>query len=330
MRFMAIAYPLAILMDCIVFINFYQWQQQAVYEFEQRQMDLQVNYSVDAAVQEMLANGEHLGTDYASWGEMNLEPQYALDVYEAMLIRNLGWSDTPKNRADMVESSMPFFCVAVYDGYYMYSRQQDRVRIAAGQPANTVYEMRWTPKLPYGETVENAGKDTVYFYNLGESTYGTFTESPYRYKTDNALSMTPTNNGPGSLNRARTVISETLTDACNAALFTGLEGNVDSRIYLPSSFSDWSNSRPVDKPTVLVYMSPMFTASRYDVVTFGLGGARVDANQFVITYEWNGTKLYAFADKRSAVEARGSKVENVYTSPKHAAEAGYYFDITMR
>lgn len=332
MRYMAIAFPLAILMDCIIFINFFQWQQQSIYEFEQRQMDLQVNYAVDAAVQEMLANGEHLGTDYASWGEMNLEPEYALDVYLAVLIRNLGWADSEQNRKDLIESSMPFFCVAVYDGYYMYSRQQEKVITTTNNGdniENTVYEMRWTPKLPYCETVGSGDSRVAYFYNLGETEYGTLRCYNGSVKADNPLSRT--SEGPGSINRSKIVVSGTLTDACNSAMFAGLEGNVDSRIYIPATFSEWSNSNPVDRPTVLVYMSPMFTESQYDVVTFGLGGARVDSNEFCIAYERNGSKLYTFADMRDKVLASGvSQILDVYTSPKEAAEHGYYFDITMR
>ena len=69
-----------LLVCCIMFVGMLQWQNQAVYEFEQRQMDLQVNYAVDAAVQEMVVNSEHLGTDYADWGAMTVEPEVALDA----------------------------------------------------------------------------------------------------------------------------------------------------------------------------------------------------------------------------------------------------------
>lgn len=331
MRYMAIAFPLAILIDCIAFVNFYAWQQQAVYEFDQRQMDLAVNYSADAATQEMLANGTHLGTDYATWGEMTVEPELALDIYLAVLIRNLGWADSEQNRRDLIESSMPFFCVAAYDGYYMYSKQHEvqTLTLADGQVVeNTVYEMRWTPKLPYSETLVDGSGYMYYFYNLGESQYGTYSESLNRVKYDNVLSHT--SEGPGSRSRASTVVNGTLTKACNSALFTGLEGNVDSEIYIPSSFSEWSNSNPVKSPTVLVYMSRPDNRTAYDVVTFGLGGAKIDDAQFCICYEYKGQKLYTWADKRDEVESRGSSIIRVTTSPEEAACAGYYFDITLK
>ena len=286
MRYMAIAFPLAILMDCIIFINFVSWQQESLYEFEQRQMDLQVNYAVDAAVQEMLANGTHLGTDYADWGTMTIEPELALDVYISVLIRNLGWADSEQNRQDLMETSMPFFCVAAYDGYYMYMRQHEEV--SEGGVTNTVYEMRWTPKIPYSDVKPNGSNYVYYFYNLGESTYGTFTENGSKIKYDNVLSKTAT--GPGSLGYSRQVVNNTLTRACNSALYSGLEGNINKELYIPSSFSEWSNSNPVMTPSVLTYMSREDQKTRFDTVTFGIGGAKIDDAQFCICYEYAGNK----------------------------------------
>lgn len=326
MRYSLLAAPLVLLIDCIIFVNFFMWQQQAVYEFEQRQMDLRVNYSVDGAVQEMLANGTHLGTDYATWGEMVLEPEIALDTYISILIRNMGWADSEKNRQDLIESSMPFFCVAVYDGFYMYSRQHEERTING--VTNTVYEMRWTPKIPYAETIVEAGKPVYYFYNIGESEYGTFSEGTWVLKYDNPLSSS--SNGPGSLERSRSVVNGRLTEACNSALYTGLEGDVDNEIFIPSSFSEWSNSNPVMSPSVLTYVSRSDQTVAYDVVTFGMGGAKVDDAEFCICYEYAGSKLYTWADNRAQVEARGSTVLRVTTSPAEAAKAGYYFDISIK
>lgn len=328
MRYIGLAFPLVILIDCIIFVNFFMWQSQALYEFDQRQYDLMVNYSSDAAIQEMLANGTHIGTDYATWGEMTIEPELALDVYLTVLIRNLGWSDTEKNRQDLIESSMPFFCVAAYDGYYMYSRQHEeytRTLVNGSVVTDTVYEMRWTPKLPYSETIG----DMYYFYNLGEDQYGTFDSAHNLIKYDNMLAKS--SSGPGSLTQAEYIVSKRLTDACNSALYTGLEGNVDAEIYIPSSFSEWSNSNPVKTPTVLTYMSRPDQHTAYDVVTFGIGGSKVDSAEFCICYEYNGQKLYTWADRRDEVVGRtgNSSIQKIVTTPEEAALAGYYFDITL-
>ncbi len=325
MRYQVIAFPLGILMGVFMFINFTLWYQVSVYEFEQRQMDLQVNYAVDAAVQEMLANGTHLGTDYADWGSMTIEPEVALDTYLAVLIRNLGWADSEENREDLIESSMPFFCVATYDGYYMYMRQQEKVN------GVTTYPHVWTPKLPYSDLVadpSHPGMYTYYFYNVGETSYGTYTEYNNKVKYDNVLNATAS--GPGSLERAQEVVSDTLTDACNSALYIGLMGEVDNELYIPASFSQWSNSNPVKSPSVLTYMSRSDETTKYDKVTFGIGGAKIDDAQFCICYQYNGVPCYTWADNRAEVESRGSVVERVTTTPEDAAKAGYYFDFTLR
>lgn len=332
MKFISIAYSLIILIECILFVDFFKWQQQAVYEFEQRQQDIQVNYAADAAVQEMLANGTHLGTDYATWRDMVLEPELALDTYIAVLLRNLGWADTEYNREDLIESSIPFFCVAVYDGYYMYMRQhEERTETVGGHPVvNTVYEMRWTPKLPYSAIEEaplGSGKYTYYFYNLGGQMYGTFKEDGSVVKYNNIISKT--GNGHGSLAMARSVVNQTLTEACNSAMFTGLEGNAQAQWFLPSSFSDWSNSNPVESPSVLTYMSNSSDQTQFDTVTFGIGGAKVDDAQFCICYSRGGQKLYTWADNRDSLPA-GTRIERVTTTAKEAAEAGYFFDISFR
>lgn len=357
MKNIALAFPLIVLIEVIAFVSFYTWQNQAIYEFEQRQLDLQVNYSTDAAVQEMLANGTNLGTDYASWGEMTLEPQLAYDTYISVLIRNMGWADTKENREDLVELYVPFFCVAVYDGYYMYMRQHEELDTTSkGQiigyedgnavvvdhydksVTNTVYEMRWTPKIPYSDTVVSSDSNIVYyFYNLGDQVYGTYDTRANKIKYDNVLAQSGA--GPGSLAKSRTIVNDTLTDACNSALFTGLEGKVDSKWYIPSSFSEWSNSNPVMTPSVLTYVSNEGGMSKFESVTFGVGGAKVDDAQFCICYTYtydDGTtaKLYTWARNRELVESKykdkGVKIVKIVTEPKQAALSGYWFDLNVR
>lgn len=331
MRWMLLAAPLTILIDCIAFVNFYSWQQQSVYEFQQRQLDLQVNYAIDAAAQEMLSDGTHIDTDYIDWGSMTVEPEIALSTYEAVLLRNLGWSDYEGNREDLVESSMPFFLVAGYDGYYMYCRQKDILDYKLNDGTvvkEEVYDFHWTPKLPYSKTEGNK----VYFYYLGSDEYGTCDLSDRlsaltSVKRDNKLN---TGMGPASVNGAKATIAETLTNAINSALFIGLEGKTDACYYLPATMSEWSNSKPVESPSVIVYMSRSDGSVLYDTVTFGIGGAKIDNVNFVICYKVDGQKRYAWASDRERIIANyggGSNfIIEVFTSPEKAAENGYYFD----
>lgn len=328
MKWMLLASPLTLLIDCIVFVNFFMWQQQSVYEFNQRQLDLQVNYSIDAAAQEMLSDGTHIDTDYIDWGQMTIEPEVALNAYEAVLLRNLGWSDYKENREDLIESSIPFFIVATYDGYYCYGRQRDDIVTTVGSSNihNTVYDFRWTPKIPYSRVDEDSNRGYIYY--LSDKYYGSCDLTNPIATLQEEL---PLNDGTGFSSRqvARATIADTLTAACNSALFIGTEGNTDYLYYIPAYFSEWSNNNPVETPSILTYVSRVDQYTQYDTVTFGIGGAKIDDAEFCICYTVNGSKRYAWADDRESVEGfygSGYKLERVVVSREAAASEGYYFD----
>lgn len=345
MRFIGIAYPLVMLIDVIMFMNFWQWHQQSMYEFEQRQMDLQVNYAVDASVHDMLMTGTHLGTDYATWGEMTIEPEVALDTYVRVLLRNIGWADTVENRNNVITTSIPFFCVAAYDGYYMYCKQQDIYEWRSIDGTKHVemnsYPMVWTPKIPYSETVKSnidpgdalSGQKTeVYLYNVGFKTYNYIADN--RVVTIDLPIKNLTDNSPGTKTRAMSVINNALTDACNSALYLGLEGNVDKSWFLPASFSSWSNNNPVESPTVLTYMNRSDGMTQYETTTFGIGGAKITDADFCICYTdpSYGGKLYTWADNRELLASKYgvTKIEYIVSTAKEAAERGYFFDLRFR
>ncbi len=333
MRYTLIAFPLVLLIEVYTFVNFFQWQQQSVYEFNQRQQDLWVNYSTDAAVQEMLSDGTHINTDYADWGSMTVEPEVALRVYQSMLLRNMGWGDSDRNREDIIEDYTPFFMVCAYDGYYMYCRQHEIINETLKDGTVTQvhsYGFHWTPKIPYSRTVKNPdGTSKVYFYYLGSDEYGTCDISGDNVSTT-VLSLKKNNilndgTGMGSKSMAKVVIAENVTDAMNSALFVGLEGDVDATYYIPAEMSEWSSSNSIESPTVITYVSTESGTIKYDVVSFGIGGAKIDDANFVVCYKRNGEKLYAWASDRDKLS--GVSIVEVLTSAEEAASKGYYFDV---
>lgn len=331
MKFSALALPFVVLMDIVVFVSFIMWQHESVYEFEQRQLDLQVNYAIDAATQEMLENSSHLSTDYADWGSMVVEPEVALDTYLAVLVRNFGWGDTVKTREELLDTSIPFFTVATYDGYYIYCKQKDTETIDG--VTQDVYTQKWTPKIPYSEVVKNGSNWIYYMYNLGDDTYGTYNGTVL--KLDNKIG---TGQNAGSYNRSRVVIAEALTDACTTAMYSALEGKTTVEWIIPASYSEWSNSRSIERPSVLTYISRYDKSVMYDTVTFGIGGAKVDDANFCILYkDAAGNKLYTYAENRALVEnaptanpaGKGYKILSIVPTPQDAANKGYYFDMTL-
>lgn len=337
MRWQTLATPLTILICVFAFMNFFSWHQQSVYEFEQRQLDLQVNYSVDAATQEMLSEGTHIGTDYIDWGSMTVEPSVALSTYQAVLLRNLGWGDSDQNRIDLMEEYSPFFIVAAYDGYYVYGRQHDiytETLMDGTKIDNDYYGFHWSPKLPYSFTDGN----DVYLYYLSDKEYCKFTMSSVNGTIDSYRPhsyLTKTGNGPTSISHAKAIIAKTLTDATNAALLVGTEGRTDKQFYIPASMSDWTQANPITTPSVLTYVSNPNAINKYSVTTFGIGGAKIDDAQFIICYKVNGNMLYSWADDRELVEQfyadKGMtiSIDMIVSTRERASENGYYYDVTF-
>ena len=310
-------------------VIFYSWQRQSVYELQQRQLDLQVNYAIDAAAQEMLGDSASIDTDYINWGDVTVEPEVALRAYEAVLLRSLGWSDYEKNRTDLIESSVPFFLVAGYDGYYMYCRQHDlnTITIAGKSTEVNAYNFHWTPKIPYSQTVG----DNVYLYYLGSDEYGTFDMSNGKNGIMDSLDVhkkLTNGDGASSYEGTKNVISDVLTKAINSALFIGMEGNTDATYYIPAEMAEWSNSRSIDRPSVITYVSRSDGSVMYDTVTFGIGGAKLDNANYVYCYTAGEHKYYVYAADRDALKAYEGNTSNgmVLTSPEEAAKHGYMYD----
>lgn len=332
MRWMALAFPLTILMCCISFVNFIFWQQDATLDIRQRQLDLQVNYAADAAMQDLLERGTHINTDYADWGYMDVEPQLALDTYEAVLLRNFGWADNEENRKYLEDYSIPFFIVAGYDGYYVYYKQMnetvtpllDNNGNVIKQVKNVTYDLMWTPKLPYAETVVEGGVEKQRFYNLGENVYGTVVGSTV--KLNNEMST-------NDIALKDTCVASTLTDAANSALYAGVYGDVTEKFYIPNTFSQWANNNPIESVSIITYAADpinVVTKEDWSISAFGVTGAKIDAPQYCILYkDTDGTLLYTYEENRTHVETeRGLNIIGVVMDPVEAAERGHYFDVT--
>ena len=317
MRFSVLAIPLVLLMDIFIMLSFFNWHQESVFEWEQRQADLQVNYAIDAATQEMLKNTPVLYTDYANWGSMQVDPEVAYYTYVSLLIRNYGWNDIPENRAAIEDTSIPFFCVVAYDGYYMLMREPciTKETLSNGMVVeNLTYDLKWTPKLPFAEQEADG---TIYSYNLGTSEFTTLKNNTL--KLDNSY-----NTYPDRLARRQTIISEKLNDIMNKALFLGTNGYATNEIYIPAISGEFIQTNAVERPSCITYLIPESRYKGKRVATFGLGGARIEEANFVICYKKNGIKYYTYAFNRSKVPY---KIIEILTSPEIAAQQGYWYDM---
>lgn len=312
-------------MDIVIFLNFVQWQRESAYDVQQRQLDLQINYSTDAAAQDMLGLGTHIDTDYADWGNMVVEPELAYDTYMAVLLRNFGWGDNARNRADL-ESCMPFFLVAAYDGYYIRMIQPDtittQVQTSTGPKDvdNYVYSRIWSPKVPYAEYVNNK----YVFYNLGETKYGTITNGVVDINNNYVGSSTTT------VERKKSCIADTVQAACNSAMYMGLNGESMESWYIPAQFSQWSDNNPIERVSILTYLTDPWNRNSSNISSFGISGAKIDEPVYCITYLRDGVKCYTYVENKPLLDnEENSTIEfkSIVQSPKTAAEQGYYYDI---
>lgn len=329
MRFGTIAMIYTLFLDIIVFTTFAMRQNELVYEFNQRQQDIQVNYATDAAAWMMLYETPDIDIDYNNINDIRVSPEVALNTYEAIMIRGMGWSDDTYNRQVFEDTYMPFFIVAAYDGYYIYtvvSEDYDMSFPSGTTVTNTIYPKRWTPKIPYAEFSGDGSK--IILYNLGGKYYTTYTYATNEYKYDNVYSDM---GGPAtnkSSEDMKQLVSAIMTDTCQKALVIAKGEVTEEQIVIPADFSEWSSNRPVEYPTVLTYMDASSTHIMYDHVSFAVGGSRIQETTYYIGYTKDGVKRYTLATNRSYIENTDHlTVEKVFTSQREAALDGYYYDL---
>jgi len=312
MRFLSIPLALTLILMSFGIASTSAWYVEQKAEFEQKQMDIQVNYSVDAAMQEMLTSTNDIGLDYVDFAKIKVDPQVAYDTYVKMLVSSFGWSNSKENYDYIQYDMIPFFCVVSNDGYYMKikSKSEDVVNGVT----NDTYPLNWTPKIPF--TLVKDGS----LYNITLS--GTI---PSAVKNNKLL----INYSGGDLTTAerKAYIAKQLTYACNQALVTGSDALTDANILFPDTLSETRMANAIESTSIITYLFDKTESSKRFKGAFGVGGSRIDNADFRIGYTRNGKKLYTYPYNRSILESQGIVIENVFTSDREAAESGAYFDI---
>ena len=154
MRYSILTLVFVILLDAFIFYDFAMQQNEMIYEFEQRQQDIQVNYAVDAATTLMLFNTNDIYLDYTDLQEVFIDPEVALETYEGIMVRYYGWGDDNLTRKYFEDTLMPFFIVCAYDGYYVYGviNKEEELTLNDGTTStSTTYPKEWSPKIPFAE-----------------------------------------------------------------------------------------------------------------------------------------------------------------------------------
>lgn len=270
-------------------------------EFENRKLQISLNYATTAGASEMLETGD-LGLDYVDMNEFYVNPQLALDAFTATLLLNYDMGVTQYEQVALQQESVPIFCVASYDGYYLYTNQ--RVNEEGD------WELRSYPKRPY--TYSEGGN--LYALNLGFENVMCLNSSGVLSRVANPLSKTET----------MRVINATISDNLLWELDNATQhGNIRT-VYIPYNMTTIRQTNPVEAPSVLAFVDNLGTVSWKKVNAFSIGGAMITQTRNVVCYYRNGTPYYCYADKLP--ESYREYIVDTFTSQHLAAREGWYCD----
>ena len=307
-NFRIVILALAMFMWAMTTLHFVEYQEDFYYAFQEEKLDVQVNYAVDAAIDEMVAASIDLGMDYADYEFMKVDPDVALDTYITVLLKNLGMSTSENNIAIARSRYTPVFCVAAYDGYYI--AEPTRIN------SSGAYDLVFSLKQPY---LYGDGAGNVYALNLG-------LDDAKMYSTTGTLSKV---DPPIDKASQRAIINQSISDALMTSVYKQQEGAVASTIYLPSDMSNITRTNPVTSTSVLAYVANINVGKGRMLESFGIGGARIDHAKVVYCYEKNGQKLYAYTTyiTDEVIARDGITLIETFNTPELAAQHGYSFDL---
>lgn len=140
--------------------------QQEQMQLEEYVLKFAIDYSTDAAVEEMLSMS-HLGQDYADQGRTNADPEVALTTFINLMCVNYDLPLTEKSKMQIESGYISVFCVAAYNGYYMYTPTED---------SEGGWYLQGSQKIPYAYEVGdkyyalNTGGDSVHLLQDGHLT----------------------------------------------------------------------------------------------------------------------------------------------------------------
>lgn len=307
-RFNSILASMSIFLLAFCFVHFTNYYQEAQREYEEHELDVSVNYAVDAAVEEMLTSTVDLKLDYADFEFVQVDPEIALETYCEVLLSNLGYAITDENVQMIKTSNTPAFIVAGYDGYYV------------GQPIKIsnagTRDLLFSEKKPYSYYDE--ASDTYYSLNLGGKDCKVIRNGVIT-KEKNPLTLANT----------REKINSQVTADFMKAVYDNNMAQVDllSEIYVPGELTIVSRTNPIKTPTVMAYLNNIQLSPGKPIESFAIGGARLTHTDFVGGY----TRVVDGVTRKYYCPTRlkpdGIEFIKIFEKAEYAAEEGYYCDV---
>lgn len=281
-------------------------------KFEEKRLQIAVNYAVDAATKEMKENSANLGQDYESIAKLNVDPIVAMDTFSTIIAKNYNVPVNSVNQQSILLDYCPVFMVATYDGYYIASKEKIN--------SSGVENVLFSPKLPYSEVyTEEDGSTSLYSYNLSLT-------SAIKTKSDG--SVYKVNYPPLTRKEQSDLINTKVSDVLNDTLVKYANKDPRGEIYIPSEMTTVMSTNPIQNTTVLAYIDN-FDLAGYgmDLQSFGIGGSEIKQKKVVVgfTIEVNGNmeKYYAYSDRLP----EGAVPIESFDSQEDAAKEGYYYYI---
>lgn len=294
--------PLFFISVCVV-LQVYTVKQEER-QLEEYVLTFAIDYSTDAAVEEMLEMS-HLGQDYADKGKTNADPEVALTTFLNMMCMNYDLPLTDTARMQIESGYIPIFCVAAYDGYYIYLPRADR---------EGGWYLQGSQKIPYAYEVG----DKYYALNLGA-------ETAYLLQNGKLTRVTLESHGI-SVDEVYRQINTLVSDDLMYR-FQENTGRGSEFVYIPSNMTTIKQVNAIQSPTVMAFIDGWDFKSNRAVSAFSIGGARVESARMVAGYEIVGadgvvTKFYSYAD----LLPDNAHIINMFASVEEAARNGYYYD----
>lgn len=289
----------------LAYVTFFRLEVRALEDWRLKQV---VNNCTDSAIEELLEASD-LGMDYADWGRFNADPDLALDDFVTTFLLSYNLPITNANK-DLVKTNyITSFCVAGYDGYYIYDHRNDD---------NGGYTLIGSPKMPYTYIDQRTDRNDTYALNMGYLRC---------YKvTDASISVTKS---PFNKKKTMEIINSRISDTLMQSIDRSYENGWLNNLYLPSSLTTISRANPIESPTVLCFMDNVDLDSTFKVNAFGIGGSRAKVARPVSAYgrvvDGQKIKYYSYHDLLPEGFDDDAIVE-VYMSPEDAAREGYHHD----
>ena len=300
---------------CVLLMSVVKYVREETYAYHEYILNYAIDYATDAAAGEIL-EATDIGHDYQFYGRVNTDPEVALKTFQTCFLLSYDYPLTDKSYEMLETGYMPFFCVAAYDGFYLYEWHKDNDR---------GHSLQTPAKIPY-QLVKN-GK--YHALNLGYETC---------YVLDNAkLKLRNLPDTGISKQDAKIRVNTLLSDALSTAYYnyaTTGAGDVPYQVEIPSDMSTMRMVLPVEGPSVISIIEEWDARTYRPISATSIGGARVEPSRQVAVYmrqnEPGGPyiKYYCYADLLPKFQDENWEIQldDLLPTPEMAAQRGYHWD----